>query len=191
MNPGIKKQGFGAKRSPKSIKPLIEKRRRARINASLEQLRKLLQTSPGPQNSRALSRLEKAQILEMTVQQLQQYKKQGDEVSDPAAAGTDSGAQAFYCSRFQTELPAQSSLCPLSPILLSTGTATASDARGTDTASSRLPHNRWTVLVAGLSCLNTITPSTRPLDPAKLPCYRNPYVAAMVSSILGERWSPP
>ncbi|XP_064375443.1 transcription factor HES-2-like [Dromaius novaehollandiae] len=61
--------------SPQSLKPLIEKRRRARINASLEQLRRLLQQTPEQQNTRALSRLEKAEILEMTVQQLARLKK--------------------------------------------------------------------------------------------------------------------
>ncbi|XP_060092471.1 transcription factor HES-1-like [Heteronotia binoei] len=80
----------------KSIKPLIEKRRRARINASLEQLRKLLQTSPEPQNSRALSRLEKAQILEMTVQQLQQYKKQGA-TAPPSPNSPDFAAGYRHC----------------------------------------------------------------------------------------------
>ncbi|XP_068813295.1 enhancer of split m7 protein-like [Struthio camelus] len=59
----------------KSLKPLIEKRRRARINASLEQLRRLLQQTAEQQNTRALSRLEKAEILEMTVQQLARLKK--------------------------------------------------------------------------------------------------------------------
>ncbi|XP_077202604.1 transcription factor HES-2-like [Paroedura picta] len=78
----------------KSIKPLVEKRRRARINASLEQLRKLLQTSPGPQNSGALSRLEKAEILEMTVQQLQQYKQRGAPAS-PSRNSPDFAAG--YC----------------------------------------------------------------------------------------------
>nr|XP_009683472.1 PREDICTED: transcription factor HES-2-like [Struthio camelus australis] len=58
-----------------SLKPLIEKRRRARINASLEQLRRLLQQTAEQQNTRALSRLEKAEILEMTVQQLARLKK--------------------------------------------------------------------------------------------------------------------
>uniref|UniRef100_A0ACB8ES11 Uncharacterized protein n=1 Tax=Sphaerodactylus townsendi TaxID=933632 RepID=A0ACB8ES11_9SAUR len=79
-----------------SIKPLIEKRRRARINASLEQLRKLLQTSPEQQNSRALSRLEKAEILEMTVHQLRRFKAQGAAAS-PSPNSQDFAAGYHHC----------------------------------------------------------------------------------------------
>ncbi|KYO22303.1 hypothetical protein Y1Q_0002904 [Alligator mississippiensis] len=76
----------------KSIKPLVEKRRRARINASLEQLRRLLQQNPEKQDARALSRLEKAEILEMTVQQLQRLKK-----PDIAASKDGQDFAAGYC----------------------------------------------------------------------------------------------
>ncbi|XP_053227700.1 transcription factor HES-4-like [Podarcis raffonei] len=55
---GLGESGGSARKSKhpnslyrKSIKPLIEKRRRARINASLEQLRKLLQQLPDQQVS--------------------------------------------------------------------------------------------------------------------------------------------
>nr|XP_028567315.1 transcription factor HES-2-like [Podarcis muralis] len=99
---GLGKSG-GSARKPKhpnslyrkSIKLLIEKRRRARINASLEQLRKLLQHFPDQQNARALSRLEKAEILETTVQQLCRLKKQG-----AVAASIPQDSQDFvsgYC----------------------------------------------------------------------------------------------
>ncbi|KAM8819964.1 uncharacterized protein ACNFOS_015776 [Eudromia elegans] len=63
------------------LKPLMEKRRCAWINASLEQLRWLLQQTPEHaifpfcQNTRALPLLEKAEILEMTLQQLARLKK--------------------------------------------------------------------------------------------------------------------
>ncbi|XP_019382228.1 PREDICTED: transcription factor HES-4-A-like [Gavialis gangeticus] len=77
---------------PQSIKPLVEKRRRARINASLEQLRRLLQQNPEKQDARALSRLEKAEILEMTVQQLQRLKK-----PDIAASKDGQDFAAGYC----------------------------------------------------------------------------------------------
>ncbi|XP_034953101.2 transcription factor HES-2-like [Zootoca vivipara] len=99
---GLGKRGASARKSKhpnslyrKSIKPLIEKRRRARINASLEQLRKLLQQLPDQQNTRALSRLEKAEILEMTVQQLRRLKKKG-----AVAASIPQNSQDFvsgYC----------------------------------------------------------------------------------------------
>ncbi|XP_067329019.1 transcription factor HES-2 [Anolis sagrei] len=54
----------------KSLKPLMEKRRRARINESLNQLKGLILPLVGKDGSR-FSKLEKADILEMTVQFLQ------------------------------------------------------------------------------------------------------------------------
>ncbi|CAB1422836.1 unnamed protein product [Pleuronectes platessa] len=65
-------------RSHKLRKPLVEKLRRERINSSIEQLKSLL----GPEflNQQADSKLEKADILEMTVcfmtQLLQQNQQQ-------------------------------------------------------------------------------------------------------------------
>nr|XP_014349219.1 PREDICTED: transcription factor HES-7-like [Latimeria chalumnae] len=58
----------------KSIKPLIEKRRRGRINASIEQLKTVLLQNSAQQNSNVV-RMEKADILEMTVQHLQKLKR--------------------------------------------------------------------------------------------------------------------
>ncbi|XP_032719940.1 transcription factor HES-2 [Lontra canadensis] len=55
----------------KSLKPLLEKRRRARINASLRQLKGLILPLLGRESSRS-SKLEKADILEMTVRFLQE-----------------------------------------------------------------------------------------------------------------------
>lgn len=54
----------------KSLKPLLEKRRRARINESLRQLRALVLPLLGLEGS-GCSKLEKADILEMTVRFLQ------------------------------------------------------------------------------------------------------------------------
>ncbi|XP_061481413.1 transcription factor HES-1-like [Rhineura floridana] len=104
---GLGKMGASARNSKhssslyrKSIKPLIEKRRRARINASLEQLRKLLEQPPDRQNARALSRLEKAEILEMTVQEFRRLKKKG-----AVAASVSQDSQEFtsgYCHCINT-----------------------------------------------------------------------------------------
>ncbi|XP_033012917.1 transcription factor HES-2 [Lacerta agilis] len=55
----------------KSLKPLMEKRRRARINDSLNQLKTLILPLIGKDSSR-YSKLEKADILEMTVQFLKE-----------------------------------------------------------------------------------------------------------------------
>ncbi|XP_069476743.1 transcription factor HES-1-like [Ambystoma mexicanum] len=60
----------------KSIKPLIEKKRRARINASLDQLKGLLQDEEGQQNQH-VSKLEKADLLELTVKHLKRLKRSG------------------------------------------------------------------------------------------------------------------
>uniref|UniRef100_A0A8D0H539 Hes family bHLH transcription factor 2 n=1 Tax=Sphenodon punctatus TaxID=8508 RepID=A0A8D0H539_SPHPU len=56
---------------PQALKPLMEKRRRARINESLNQLKTLILPLIGKDNSR-YSKLEKADILEMTVQFLKE-----------------------------------------------------------------------------------------------------------------------
>ncbi|GBM30162.1 Protein deadpan [Araneus ventricosus] len=58
----------------KASKPLIEKRRRARINHSLAQLKTLVIDSKT--ESARQTKLEKADILEMTVQHLKEIKKQ-------------------------------------------------------------------------------------------------------------------
>uniref|UniRef100_A0A8C6RC88 Hes family bHLH transcription factor 2 n=1 Tax=Nannospalax galili TaxID=1026970 RepID=A0A8C6RC88_NANGA len=55
----------------KSLKPLLEKRRRARINQSLSQLKGLVLPLLGAETSN-YSKLEKADILEMTVRFLQE-----------------------------------------------------------------------------------------------------------------------
>uniref|UniRef100_A0A8D2JAE2 Hes family bHLH transcription factor 2 n=1 Tax=Varanus komodoensis TaxID=61221 RepID=A0A8D2JAE2_VARKO len=55
----------------KSLKPLMEKRRRARINDSLGQLKALILPLIGKDGS-CCSKLEKADILEMTVQFLKE-----------------------------------------------------------------------------------------------------------------------
>uniref|UniRef100_A0A8C3HS34 BHLH domain-containing protein n=1 Tax=Chrysemys picta bellii TaxID=8478 RepID=A0A8C3HS34_CHRPI len=62
----------------KTLKPLMEKRRRARINESLNQLKTLILPLIGKDSSR-YSKLEKADILEMTVQFLK-------EIPAPSAA---------------------------------------------------------------------------------------------------------
>ncbi|XP_043918957.1 transcription factor HES-2 [Protopterus annectens] len=58
----------------KTMKPLMEKRRRARINESLNQLKTLILPLIGKDNSR-YSKLEKADILEMTVRFLKELPR--------------------------------------------------------------------------------------------------------------------
>ncbi|KAG8142431.1 hypothetical protein E2320_006344, partial [Naja naja] len=69
MSPGRKTGEASELR--KNLKPLMEKRRRARINCSLGQLKTLILPLVGKDNS-CYSKLEKADILEMTVQFLKE-----------------------------------------------------------------------------------------------------------------------
>ncbi|XP_075394230.1 transcription factor HES-2 [Tenrec ecaudatus] len=68
---GLPRRAGGAAELRKSLKPLLEKRRRARINESLSQLKALILPLLGRESSR-YSKLEKADILEMTVNFLQE-----------------------------------------------------------------------------------------------------------------------
>lgn len=70
----------------RSTKPIMEKRRRARINNSLSELKNLILDALKKDNARH-SKLEKADILEMTVkhlQQLQMQQQQQQLTPDPA-----------------------------------------------------------------------------------------------------------
>ncbi|XP_066838266.1 transcription factor HES-2 [Anser cygnoides] len=69
----------------KTLKPLLEKRRRARINESLSQLKALILPLVGKDSSR-YSKLEKADILEMTVQFLKEV---------PAAPSAPEPSESF------------------------------------------------------------------------------------------------
>ncbi|KAK6472280.1 mRNAion factor HES-2-like [Huso huso] len=72
----------------KTLKPLMEKRRRARINESLNQLKTLILPLTGKDNSR-YSKLEKADILEMTVRFLK------DIPSTPVQSAADSFREGY------------------------------------------------------------------------------------------------
>ncbi|XP_026854046.2 hairy-related 12 [Electrophorus electricus] len=63
---------FSDKDKLKMRKPIIEKMRRDRINSSIDQLKKLLEKEVRSQNSSA--KLEKADVLEMTVSFLKQWQ---------------------------------------------------------------------------------------------------------------------
>ncbi|MBN3306781.1 transcription factor HES-2 [Amia ocellicauda] len=70
----------------KTLKPLMEKRRRARINESLNQLKTLILPLIGKDNSR-YSKLEKADILEMTVRFLRDLPSTPKSSSDSYREG--------------------------------------------------------------------------------------------------------
>ncbi|XP_059572336.1 transcription factor HES-2 isoform X1 [Alligator mississippiensis] len=74
--PGAHCRAGDAAEQRKTLKPLMEKRRRARINESLNQLKTLILPLVGKDSSR-YSKLEKADILEMTVRFLQELPAPG------------------------------------------------------------------------------------------------------------------
>ncbi|XP_059165721.1 basic-leucine zipper transcription factor A-like [Physella acuta] len=76
-----------ASESRKSSKPIMEKRRRARINASLAELKTLLLETIKKEGARH-NKMEKADILEMAVKHLRQIQRQqlsGESSSEPTA----------------------------------------------------------------------------------------------------------
>uniref|UniRef100_A0A4X1WAH4 Hes family bHLH transcription factor 4 n=1 Tax=Sus scrofa TaxID=9823 RepID=A0A4X1WAH4_PIG len=79
----------------KSSKPVMEKRRRARINESLAQLKTLILDALRKESSRH-SKLEKADILEMTVRHLQSLRR----VQVTAALSADPAVLGKYRAGF-------------------------------------------------------------------------------------------
>lgn len=79
----------------KSSKPLMEKRRRARINSSLNELKSLILEAM-KKDSSCYSKLEKADILEMTVRHLRSLRTQ----QVTANLGTDAIAMTKYRAGF-------------------------------------------------------------------------------------------
>ncbi|KAM6402522.1 transcription factor HES-4 isoform 2-T2 [Rhynochetos jubatus] len=96
----------------KSSKPIMEKRRRARINESLGQLKTLILDALKKDSSRH-SKLEKADILEMTVKHLRNLQRaQMTGKRDPLARGWGGSGLGHPRDR-APDLPLTS--CPLSP----------------------------------------------------------------------------
>ncbi|XP_036940140.1 transcription factor HES-1-A-like [Acanthopagrus latus] len=81
--------------SRKSSKPIMEKRRRARINESLGQLKTLIMDALKKDSSRH-SKLEKADILEMTVKHLRSLQR----LQVSAAVNTDPSVLSKYRAGF-------------------------------------------------------------------------------------------
>ncbi|XP_062305512.1 hairy-related 8a [Osmerus eperlanus] len=78
-----------AKEERKLRKPLIEKKRRERINCSLEQLKGIMVDAYNLDQSK----LEKADVLEITVQHMEGLQK-GNRTGSPAGPGEGSGFEA-------------------------------------------------------------------------------------------------
>lgn len=79
-------QSSNQKDGKRANKPLMEKRRRARINQSLALLKTLILDSTRTENTKH-SKLEKADILELTVRHLQRQKVLSSDVRDKYRAG--------------------------------------------------------------------------------------------------------
>ncbi|CAP24266.1 Protein CBR-LIN-22 [Caenorhabditis briggsae] len=82
----------GGCRQQKKNKPLMEKKRRARINKSLSQLKQIL-IQDGHKNSAQHSKWEKADILEMTVEYLQQLRSSQNCLSSPSTSSVPTPTQ--------------------------------------------------------------------------------------------------
>ena len=78
----------------KVMKPLLERKRRARINSCLEELKDLMEAT-GCKSGEGMQRLEKADVLEVTVRHLRDLKARGR-----LAAGTDITSTATFRSGF-------------------------------------------------------------------------------------------
>ncbi|KAM8789251.1 transcription factor HES-2 [Rhynchonycteris naso] len=89
----------------KSLKPLLEKRRRARINESLRQLKGLILPLLGRESS-GYSKLEKADILEMTVRFLQELPSSSCLAAAPTPSDSYREGYQACLARLTCVLPA-------------------------------------------------------------------------------------
>ncbi|XP_059178775.1 protein hairy-like [Physella acuta] len=83
----------------KTNKPLMEKRRRARINDSLSQLKSLVIQS-SKKDSSQFNKLEKADILELTVKYLRNLQSQQQQQQQMTPAGSDPSLAGKYQAGF-------------------------------------------------------------------------------------------
>merc|ERR1719414_1613233 len=82
----------------KVIKPLMERQRRARINSWLEELKELMENVRGAKDD--LHRLEKADVLEVTVKHLRDLKSRGGLVVSSSLSSTETFRTGFSaCAR--------------------------------------------------------------------------------------------
>ncbi|CAH1115083.1 unnamed protein product [Psylliodes chrysocephalus] len=87
----------------KQRKPLMEKKRRARINESLENLKTILMECDPQSVGKKSAKLEKADILEMTVSYLQNIrKKQSNSYYQPSSYSSSYSSQKYYSQNYVT-----------------------------------------------------------------------------------------
>merc|ERR1712029_1271024 len=71
----------------KIMKPLLERKRRARINGCLDELKELMEYL-GADNGQRMQRLEKADVLEVTVNHLRNLKANGQLNANESLSGS-------------------------------------------------------------------------------------------------------
>ncbi|XP_077168186.1 transcription factor HES-2 [Paroedura picta] len=157
----------------KSLKPLMEKRRRARINDSLNQLKTLILPLIGKDSSR-YSKLEKADIIEMTVQ----FLKELPDSRASVPASTDG-----YCEGYQACLSRLTNLLPKFPLLNS------------EVCNSLLRHlqqasheRRWSRDYTSPTDSPQAQHLAPPLGPARRAPENSPRLPAAVQPVLWRPW---
>ncbi len=129
----------------KIVKPLLERKRRARINACLDELKDLMVYALQTEGE-SISKLEKADVLELTVRHLQKLKRQQMLALNPALDLDRFHAGYTTCA---TEV---------SKCLASTGVDIAVGSR----LMSHLGHKLHTIETARISPLQVKVPSSPP-----------------------------
>ena len=93
----------------KVMKPLLERKRRARINRCLDELKDLMVLALQMEGE-SITKLEKADVLELTVRHLQKLKQHNILQADPASVGADRYQAGFTAcagevSKFLSSVP--------------------------------------------------------------------------------------
>ncbi|GBM45262.1 Transcription factor HES-4-B [Araneus ventricosus] len=179
-----------ASETRRSTKPIMEKRRRARINNSLTELKTLMLDALKKDNARH-SKLEKADILEMTVKYLKNLQRQ-QITPDPNAMSkyrsgfaecanevnrffsrVDSSVDQTVRSRLLNHLAncltGMNNPSPLPPVHVQVGQPSETDVnnrlfQGVQLVPTRLPNGDIALLLP--ANLSVYAPSTVPISPA-------------------------
>ncbi|KAG8179464.1 hypothetical protein JTE90_021028 [Oedothorax gibbosus] len=173
----------------RSTKPIMEKRRRARINNSLSELKNLILDALKKDNARH-SKLEKADILEMTVKHLQNLQMQQQMAPEPSqmakfrsgfaecanevtrfmsrVEGVDHAVRQRLLNHLANCLTGMNNPTPLPPVHVQTSeTETSANPRllqGLQLVPTRLPSGEIAFLLP--ANLNVYAPNTVPISPA-------------------------
>uniref|UniRef100_A0A7N9CB16 Hes family bHLH transcription factor 2 n=1 Tax=Macaca fascicularis TaxID=9541 RepID=A0A7N9CB16_MACFA len=168
---GLPRRAGDAAELRKSLKPLLEKRRRARINQSLSQLKGLILPLLGRENSNC-SKLEKADVLEMTVRFLQELPALSWPTAAPVPCDSYREGYSACVARLARVLPACRVLEPavsarlLEHLWRRAASATLDGGRAGDSGGPSAPPQRPRL----------------PRSPHPCPCPRRPRLPAALAS---------